>query len=69
MGFVKDGETKVYKDKIIKAGKDQQDKKVEKVRYTVDDLVRDTEGPEEESDFGDEDASYQTGYLGLNECS
>jgi hypothetical protein len=58
MGFVKDGETKVYKDKVIKTGKDQQDKRVEKARYTVDDLVRDTEGPEEESEFGDEDDSY-----------
>lgn len=58
MGFVKDGETKVFKDKVVKTGKDNQSSKVEKTRYTIDDLVRDTEGPEEEVDSGEDDVSH-----------
>lgn len=59
MGFVKDGEIKVFKDKVVKTGKDRESSGVEKVRYTVDDLVRDTDGPEEEVDAGEDDASHQ----------
>lgn len=58
MGFVKDGETKVYKDKVIKTGRDGEDKRVERTRYTVDDLVRDSEGPESEVDDGEDDVSH-----------
>jgi hypothetical protein len=58
MGFVKDGETKVYKDKIIKNNNEKTASQKEKVRYTIDDLVRDTEGPEEEVDSGEDNVSY-----------
>ncbi len=58
MGFIKDGETKVYKDKIIKEGENSSTQKKERVRYTIDDLVRDTDGPEKEvEDTGDYDVS------------
>ena len=57
MGFVKDGETKVYKDKVVKNGKEDSGTTVKKVRYTIDDLVRETEGPEEET-LGEDDDSH-----------
>ena len=57
MGFVKDGETKVYKDKIIKGDNKKQASEVEKIRYTIDDLVKDSKKHEEE-DSGEDDVLY-----------
>jgi hypothetical protein len=57
MAFIKDGETKVYKDKIVKTNNNKQASEVEKVRYTVDDLVRDSQNPKEE-DSGEDNVSH-----------
>jgi hypothetical protein len=46
MAFIKDGETKVFKDKIVKDLNNKQASNKEKVRYTVDDLVSETEDSE-----------------------
>ncbi len=58
MGFIKDGETKVYKDKIIKKDNNKQASETEKVRYTVDDLVRDSKNPSQEEESGEDDVLY-----------
>lgn len=58
MAFIKDAETKVYKDKILKNNTDKTASKKESVRYTIDDLVSDTDGPEEGVDAGEEDVSH-----------
>jgi hypothetical protein len=55
MAFIKDGETKVYKDKVIKTGSDKQPSKIERVRYGVDDLVKDSKDSEEEANSGEKD--------------
>jgi hypothetical protein len=55
MAFKKDGETKVYKDMIVKSGEKNNQQKVEKVRYTIDDLVKDSDATQEESESGESD--------------
>ena len=49
MGFIKDGEIKVYKQEYSFEPKTAEDKNIED-RYTVDDLVRDSESKELEED-------------------
>jgi hypothetical protein len=58
MGFIKDGETKVYKDKIVKNSNTKQASQTEKIRYTVDDLVRDSKDSEEDTESGEDNVSY-----------
>ena len=60
MGFIKDGETKVYKDKIVKNNNNKQASQAEKVRYTIDDLVRDSKESEEDTNSGEDNVSHQT---------
>ena len=45
MSFKKDGETKVYVEKVVRSVKNASQKKV--ARYTIDDLVRDSEDTQE----------------------
>lgn len=57
MAFIKDGETKVYKDKFIKDGNLKNVSRTEPTRYTVDDLVKDSDPKIEEDNPGEEDVS------------
>lgn len=57
MSFIKDGETKVYKDKVIKDSNAKNASKAESTRYTVDDLVNESDPQIEKGASGEEDVS------------
>lgn len=55
MSFKKDGETKVYVEKVVTGVKNASEKKV--TRYTVDDLVRDSDTARDKKEEGEKDVS------------